>query len=356
MIIMKKVNQIKAGKVLGFFAVFALALMTTPRLQADVLVLQSGSVITGKVLQQNTNGVLLQMEYGTFRYPLNLIKEVQQEAAAAPHVSNNGQTIPDWAQIVSLLAQNAWADNLQQVPAPVINYGMFNNIPYISFRCAGGGYEVNIYGDLNAPVAIQAGAMTYNSENAAAKSNCVNFVCSVLASAEARKAVRALDLSQKVMTTSAGMGFETLLPGEWGSYGGWSLVVFNPATLASAQASAAEMAALAQPRVATLPPALVSAPPPASAGTMAGSTDATTSTPASAQPTTSTYETYYGYGTTYAAAAGWTAAEIQEAHPAVQPATYPGNTDKAAYPASTPDTVYPRTYTRSGGTYSGYRR
>ena len=54
------------------------------------------------------------------------------------HVSNNGQTIPVGARR-SLLAQNDWADNLQRVPAPVINYGIFNHLPYISFRCAGGG-------------------------------------------------------------------------------------------------------------------------------------------------------------------------------------------------------------------------
>lgn len=344
------------GKFFGLTAI-AISLIAAPTAQADVVVLQSGTVITGKILQQDANGVLMQMEYGTFRYPLNLVKEVKPEAAAAPHVSNNGQVIPDWAQIVSLLANNGWADNLQQVPAPVISYGIFKNIPYISFRCATGGYELNIYGDLNHPAAVQFGAMTYNSQSAAAKSNCVNFVCSLLASADARKMVRALDLNRKTMMEDGGMAAGTILPGEWGSYGGWWVMVYNANALASAQASEAELLAIAQPRVAQ---PTQSSPPPATEGAaVAPPANANTLPPTTAvSPATSTttYDNYYGYGygTTYAAA-GWTAAEINQAHPAIPPETYSTATANTAYPAAA-DKVYPRTYTRTAAGYDNAYR
>jgi hypothetical protein len=293
---MKNNQLVRVSKMFGLAAV-AISLMIAPTAQADVIVLQSGTVITGKVLQQDANGVLMQMEYGTFRYPLNLVKEVKPEAATAPHVSNNGQVIPDWAQIVSLLANNGWADNLQQVPAPVISYGMFKNIPYISFRCATGGYELNIYGDLNHPAAVQFGAMTYNSQSAAAKSNCVNFVCSLLASADARKMVRALDLNRKTMMEDGGMAAGTILPGEWGSYGGWWVMVYNANALASAQASEAELLAIAQPRVAQ--PTQSSPPPTTEGAAVAPPANANTLPPTTAvSPATSTttYDNYYGYG------------------------------------------------------------
>ena len=352
-----KINcHLSFARTFGVFTVFGIGCLAAPLLQADVVVLQSGTVITGKVLQQDANGVLLQMDYGTFRYPLNLVKEVKPEAATAPHVSNNGQVIPDWAQTVSLLANNNWADNLQQVPAPVISYGMFKNIPYISFRCATGGYELNIYGDLNHPAAVQFGAMTYNSQSAAAKSNCVNFVCSLLASADARKMVRGLDLNQKSLSEHEGMTFETILPGEWGSYGGWWVLVYNQNALAGAQASEAELLALAQARVAQ--PTPPSAPPVTEATTSPSAANPMTPTTAAIPPatTSTTYDNYYGYGygTTYAAA-GWTAAEINQAHPAIPPATYPDAAAKAAYPAAA-DKVYPRTYTRTAAGYDNAYR
>ena len=149
-----------------------------------------------------------------------------------------------------MLADNGWAPEIKQVPATVINYGKFNNVPYVSFRCAAGGYEVNIFGDLNRPAAVQIGAMSYLNNSAGAKSNCVNFICSVLANAADRKIVRTLDWSQKDVQQNGNLSFETLMPGEWGSYGGWWVSVENDTALASAQASEAELLAITQPRVA----------------------------------------------------------------------------------------------------------
>src|SRR5450432_2263266 len=126
----------RTNLVFGLLAVIVFGLL--PLLKADVVVLQSGVVLTGNILQQDANGLLLQTESGTYRYPLGLIKEVKKEAATAPHVSNNGQVIPDWAQIVSLLANSGFAPAIQQVPATVIGYGTFKNVPYISFRCGYG--------------------------------------------------------------------------------------------------------------------------------------------------------------------------------------------------------------------------
>ena len=338
-----------AGSIFRCLVILGAGWLAAARLPADVVVLQSGAVITGTILQQDASGVLLQMEYGTFRYPPNLVQEVRKEAAAPRHVSNNGQVIPDWAQIVSLMASHDWADGLQQVPAPMISYPLFQNIPYISFRCGAGGYEINIYGDLNQPAAVQMGAMTYLKDSMAARSNCVNFVCSLLASVDARKLVRSLDLSQKAMGTNAGMTAGTILPGEWGSYGGWWVMVYNQDALASAKASAAELLAITQSRVAGAAPGPNSTPGQPPAGT-APATTAPAQTVVTTTTTTTPYETY-GYGTTYAGAAAWTAAEMNYAHPAVPVA----DASNPANLADANDRVYPRTYNRAGGSY-GQRR
>ena len=324
------------GRAFGLLAVFSFGLFFQPALRADVLLLQSGAVVTGNVLQQDGNGVLMQTEFGTYRYPAAWIKDVKKEAATARHVSNNGQTIPDWAQIVTLLADSGFAPEIKQVPAPVISSGNFKNVPYVSFRCAYGGYEINIYGDLSQPAAVQIGAMGYLQNNDAAKSNCVNFVCSVLASADARKMVRALNWSQKDVATQNGLTCETLLPGEMGSYGGWWVSVYDSTALANAQASDAELLALAQPRVAAAPTA---------PGTPATNTNniylIETNSPMAAA-TQSGQITSYG---SYTPAYGWTAEELAAAHPAT-----------ATPLANNTGMVYPRTYDRTAGTYGAHRR
>ncbi|HXI73052.1 MAG TPA: hypothetical protein VNN22_22155 [Verrucomicrobiae bacterium] len=311
-------------------------------LRADVLVLQSGAVITGKVLQQDANGVLMQMEYGTYRYPLTLVKDVKQEAATAPHVSNNGKVIPDWAQIVTLLANNNWAPEIKQVPATVINYGKFNNVPYVSFRCASGGYEINVFGDLNNPAAVQIGAMNYLKDSAVAKSNCVNFICSVLANAADRKMVRALNWNQKDVQQNGSLSFETLLPGEWGSYGGWWVTVYDSTALANARASDAELLALTQSAAAPAQPMAATAQPAPAATTAAPDATAPQSATTAAQPTTTTTTTTDGYGYGY----GWTAEEMAAAHPAAA----------ATQPAANAAKVYPRTYSHDDGGYARPRR
>jgi hypothetical protein len=337
-------------------AVFGFGLLCQPLLKADVVILQSGAVVAGNVLQQDANGVLLQMESGTYRFPPAAVRDVKKEAAAAPHVSNNGQSIPDWAQIVSLLANNGWAQGLKQVPAAVISDGTWANVPYISFRCASGGYEINIFGDLNRPAGIQVGAMNYLNQSAEAKSNCVAFIRSVLASADDRKMVRALNLNQKDLKQQGGMTFETILPGEPGSYGGWWVSVYNDNELANSHASEAELLGLAQPRVAAAQPLAATAQPAATTTNVMAQADVAAPPPAA---TTTQPGVITTYGATYGAYPGWTAEELAAARP-VAPApypsatgakTYPATTGDPAQPSATSDKVYPRTYTHADGTF-----
>jgi hypothetical protein len=311
--------------------------------QADVVVLQSGAVVTGNILQQDANGVLLQMEAGTYRYPLAWIKDVKKEAAAARHVSNNGQVIPDWAQIVTLLAGNSWAQGMKQVPATMIEAGNYRNVPYVSFRCGNGLYEVNIYGDLNQPAAVQIGAMDYLHQTSQEKSNCVNFLCSVLASADARKNVRALSLTEKDSQRDSGFTFTTILPGEWGSYGGWWVSACNTNALAAAQATDGEIASLTQSPSTTNVVNITNTVVVSTAATSASSTSATTTTGDSGQITSSGTYSYAGYGY------GWTAEEMAAAHP-------PAANSAATYPTATGNKVYPRSYSRPAGGYAPARR
>ena len=352
----KRTSPLRAFQLL---AVIGFGLLFQPLLKADVVLLQNGGVLTGTVLQQDAEGVLIQTDSGTYRYPLSWVQDVKKEAAAAPHVSNNGKPIPDWAQIVSMLANTGWSQNLRQIPATVINYGKFNSVPYISFRCAAGGYEINIFGDLNNPAAVQIGAMNYLKQSDEARSNCVNFICSLLTNHDDRKMVRALNWNQPDTNSNGGMTFESLIPGEWGSYGGWWVTVYNGNALASARASEAELASLTQSRTAPAQPMAAPAQSTATATNMNAQPGAASSQPAAAADQAVATTTQPGVltteGATYGAYPGWTAEELAAARPAV-PAPYPAATGDRTYPSSAGDQVYPRSYDRSAGSYGVRRR
>ena len=346
-----KQNQLtKSLETVKLIAACGLALWCPTLLNADVVILEKGGVLTGKVLKQDDDGVLIQMESGTHRYPRSWIKEVKKEPAAAPHVSNNGQRIPDWAQIVTLLANTTWSDGLKQVPATMIETGIWKNVPYISFQCQFAGYELNIFGDLGKPAAVQIGAMSFLKNSDEARSNCVSLICSVLANADDRKMIRALSWQQKDVQKHKGMTFETVMPDEWGAYGGWWVSVYSEEALAAARASDEELLTFTQPAmqptVAVPQPVVANAQP---AAATAGAVDQSATAPpppaaTTTQPPPTTTTAYATYPT-------WSDEELAYARratpgPPGTPATR-GPVPAAASPAK----VYPRTYSRDGGTY-----
>jgi hypothetical protein len=343
---MKKNHITKSLKTVRLVVACGLALWCPTLLNADVVILEKGGVLTGKVLKQDDDGVLIQMESGTHRYPRSWIKEVKKEPAAAPHVSNNGQRIPDWAQIVTLLANTQWSDGLKQIPATMIETGIWKNVPYISFQCQFGGYELNIFGDLGKPAAVQIGAMSFLKDSDEARSNCVSLICSVLANADDRKMVRALSWQQKVVQRNKGMTFETVTPSEWGAYGGWWVSVYSEDALAAARASDEELLTFTQPDVSAPQPSVANAQP---AAVTAGAVDQSGAAPpppaaTTTQPPPTTTTAYATYST-------WSDEELATARratpgPPGTPATR-GPVPAVASPAK----VYPRTYSREGGTY-----
>lgn len=218
-------------------------------LKADVVILNNGQVINGNILEQDASGTLIQLDYGTFRYPKSVIKEAKREPTTSVEASSSSQRIPNWSRIISALATNGWQHELKQIPATVIDNGVLKDVPYISFRCNSGGYEINIYGDLDRPSGVEIGAVNYLVNKDEAKSNCVNFICSVLSNVADKEAVHALHLERREVKQSNGMTFEITQPDEPDAYGGWWVSAYDEVSLAKARASAAELLAITQPRV-----------------------------------------------------------------------------------------------------------
>jgi hypothetical protein len=250
------------------FVLFLLCLLSFPT-AADVLILRNGTVLTGTVLQEDGNGVLIKLDYGTFTYPKSNIKDVQRSPegtnALQLEVSEPGRRIPSWGKIIFALSKKKWCSELKQIPATVIDVGVMKNVPYASFQCRAGGYEMNIYGDLDAPAGVEIGVKTFLLKNDEAKSNCVEFVQSILPNDQDKQIVYRLDRSKDIRTRE-GMTFEITPPTDPDSYDGWWVSVYDEAGLTTGRASEPELKTITQPIVAQSAPWPV-APPPRATGT-----------------------------------------------------------------------------------------
>jgi hypothetical protein len=131
------------------------------------------------------------------------------------------------------------------------------NVPYVSFQCASGGYEINIYGDLDQPAGIEIGTLKHLLKNNQAKTNCTDFMGVILGSSKDKKTVRSLDFHKKSVITNEGITFEITLPLETDSYGGWWVSIYNEQALEKSRASGEELLAITQPRMAPKPQPIV---------------------------------------------------------------------------------------------------
>lgn len=171
---------------------------------------------------------------------------VTSKVQPATQTSEGTPRIPSWNVIVAALGKQSWAQPLQQIPATVIDNGVMRNIPYVSYRCGDGDYEMNIYGDPDAPAAVEIGVYRKLLADDQAKTNCADFLASLMADAADGKAIRALDRSGANLVTLDGMTFEITPETSEDAYGGWWVSAYDQQALDNARASDAEMLLIAQ--------------------------------------------------------------------------------------------------------------
>lgn len=212
---------------------------------ADTLVFSNNETASGIILRTNANDLLMLNDYGTVNWPRSTIRKITIERTEFPE-SQSTNRLPKFKSVLLLLNKQAWAADLKQIPATVIARGVMRNVPYVSFRC-GEDYEVNVYGDLNRPVGIEAGVYRKLLEDGAAKSNCVDFISALLSQGEDKKVVRQLNLDES-LTNRDGLTFEIAPPTAVDSYGGWWISVYSSERMNLARASDDELRQISTPK------------------------------------------------------------------------------------------------------------
>lgn len=224
---------------------FAILLAHTLYSFGDVIIFNNGQVLNGTVLQTNDSSVLFRREFGTFTYPQNEIKNIQKNSAGTNSFNPGTNRLDNWTRIVANLTKQPWAYSAKQIPATVIDKGVFQNVPYSSFRC-GSNYELNIYGDPENPAAIEMGVYGGLLKDLVAKENCIEFIMSALTDNEDKNVVKKLERKQDIV--EKGKFICEITPSTaFDAYGGWWISVYDISKVNAARASKAELAEICEP-------------------------------------------------------------------------------------------------------------
>jgi hypothetical protein len=216
-----------------------------PEPKADIIILQSGDIVPGKIIGSNRDGLDIVQSGSTNKehWSVKMINKVWLEKDVP-----KSDRIPSWVKILSQLTTNRWTHNFKQIPATVIDNGVLKDVPYISFRFNLGEYELNIYGDLERPACIEIGTVGLLVNNKEAMTNCVNFMASTLTRPRDKAVFKLLTLTTNDLLRKDGLTFKTILPDEPDCYGGWWVSIYDDKALGSARASAEELARITQPK------------------------------------------------------------------------------------------------------------
>jgi hypothetical protein len=206
---------------------------------ADTIHLNSGRAIENAVIvQKNESSVVFSLGYGTITLPSAEIKSIEPKPVDAPQ-AEKPRRMPGELTIITAAGKQPWATNFRQIPATVIDKGVLAHVPYMSYQC-GDGYELNIYGDPDQPAGIEMGITGDALKDAEARSNCIQFIASVLTDKDDASIVKSLNRNKDSHTRKE-LTFEITPISADDSYGGWWISVYDKGRLNSVRATPAEI-------------------------------------------------------------------------------------------------------------------
>ena len=229
------------------FCAFCLALFAASvTASADKIMFQSGRIMVGQVIQKDDQHVVIRLDHGITTIPTSMVQSIEitpppvLEKPKASGVAERARSrIPTWDTVTAALAKQKWATNLMPIPATVVDKGQMRYVPYKSYRC-GEDYEVNIYGDPDAPAAVEIGVYRSLLKDEAAKTNCIEFIASVMGDQTDAQILRSLKRTQDLIVRND-LTIEITPQTAEDAYGGWWVSFYSVKALDAARATPKEI-------------------------------------------------------------------------------------------------------------------
>ncbi len=217
----------------ALLAIAALLLLGAPAATAmDQIMLKNGTRVSGTILAQSKDRVVMRIGEGNVIYPKKTIWRIYEDITDRPpdpRVLGLDELPPWWVPLSDLFSED-WVNSLKSVPAGAVAEEPLRNVPYLSFR-ANNIYEMNIYGDPSDPAGIEIGYygnLWFYSRDA--QKRCRQFLSSYLTSLRQLQTVYKLDADGGRETVS-GLTIQ-ITPNV---YGGWWIAAWSEAKLAAAR-------------------------------------------------------------------------------------------------------------------------
>jgi hypothetical protein len=208
------------------------------------MTLKNGQKIEGTLLKQEDGQSLVQVKYGSVTVTAGDVASVEKTGVAPVTQPGEGR-LARWDHCIHFISDRPWSHALVQVPATVVDLGIFKNVPYFSHRS--GDFEFNVYGDPDQPACLEIGL--YNGgTNAAERKACLDTMLALLNDPADRDLLRSVNLN-KGMLRRSGMVFEVTPPTDKDSYGGWWISVYDEKALDRQRASDGELASITVTRI-----------------------------------------------------------------------------------------------------------
>ncbi len=208
-----------------------------PAHAVDEVLLKSGNRVSGTIIAQSKDRVVMRVGEGTVVFAKRAIRRIYDGITANLPVSEllGEDELPAWWIPLTDLYAEDWVTTVDNIPATPIESGLFENVPYLSFQ-ANTQYELNIYGDPARPAAIEIGHYSRTRPSEETIAHCREFLVSYLTDLAQIKALYALD-AKGGSRTEGGLTIQVTPPEATDASDGWWLLVYDAKRVSAARES-----------------------------------------------------------------------------------------------------------------------
>ncbi len=213
----------------------------------DSLVLKDGRTVRGLIVKNTVDAVVLQERMVENSYPKSgivRIVDVPDDGVEFTEALRRGD-LPAWRVIANDLRTHDDIRSLVEIPATLIDNGVFRNVPYKSFR-VNDYAELNIYGDPENPAGIELGMFGRHRKNRESQNMLRNYLAGFLTTRAEVAAMYAIPLTGGKATAGA-ITIEITPPDAPDAYGAWWVSLYNEKQLARVRLDDREYARLTRP-------------------------------------------------------------------------------------------------------------
>jgi hypothetical protein len=213
----------------------------------DSLVLKGGKTVSGLILRNSKDAVLLQEKFEEVSYPkseiVRIIDNTNSESIFTGVIAKG--KLPPWRVVASDLRSNDAVRSLVEIPATVIDNGEFKNVPYKSFR-VNQDIELNIYGDPEDPAGLELGIYGRRAKLEPLRKLLRSYLAGYLTTRDEISKLYNLGLKEGIIT-SGNLTIEVTPPTAPDAYGAWWLSLYNKKELQRVRLSDKEYSRLVIP-------------------------------------------------------------------------------------------------------------